>query len=91
MLAESERTVLTEGNRYFPPQDVNFDHLENSSRQTACPWKGTASYYDIVAGGERSVAAAWHYPRRGAAAAEINDHVAFWHGVHVSPGSPELG
>ena len=49
MLAGSERTVVIEGNPYFPPQDVNFDHLENSSRQTVCLWKGTASYYDIVA------------------------------------------
>jgi uncharacterized protein (DUF427 family) len=83
VLAESERTVVVEGNHYFPPEDVNTDYLESSSRHSVCPWKGTASYYDVVADGERNQAAAWYYPDPSAAAVQIKDHVAFWHGVKV--------
>jgi uncharacterized protein (DUF427 family) len=84
VLAESERTILIEDNRYFPPEDVNFDHLDHSSRQTVCPWKGTASYYDIVVDGEHNNDAAWYHQHPSAAASEIEDHVAFRYGVDVS-------
>lgn len=82
-LAESDRTVVVEGNHYFPPDSVDRRYLESSSKRTVCPWKGTASYYTIVVDGERNEAAAWYYPEPSAAAAEIRDHVAFWRGVEI--------
>jgi uncharacterized protein (DUF427 family) len=83
VLAESERAVVVEGNHYFPPEDVNCEHLEPSSRRSICPWKGLASYYDVVADGERNRAAAWYYPRPSPLARKIKDHIAFWNGVEV--------
>jgi uncharacterized protein (DUF427 family) len=85
VLAQSDRTVVVEGNHYFPPQDVETSYLGDSSEHTVCPWKGTASYYDIVVDGERNAGAAWYYPEPKPAAAEIQDHVAFWRGVSVQP------
>ena len=85
VLARSDRTVVIEGNHYFPPDDVEFDYLELSAKRTTCPWKGLASYYDIVVDGERNRAAAWYYPQPSPAAIEIKDHVAFWNGVEVGP------
>ena len=83
VIAESDRTVVVEGNNYFPPQDVHSEHLERSSHRTVCPWKETASYYDLVVNGACNQAAAWYYPDPAGAAAQIKDHVAFWHGVKV--------
>jgi uncharacterized protein (DUF427 family) len=83
VLAESERTVVVEGNHYFPPEDVRFEHLQPSDWHTVCPWKGTASYYDVVVDGERNRSAAWYYPDPSARARKIRDHTAFWHGVKV--------
>jgi uncharacterized protein (DUF427 family) len=83
VLAESDRTVMIEGNHYFPPDSVDRDVLVASDRRSVCPWKGTASYYDVVVDGARNPAAAWHYPSPKPAAAEIKDRVAFWKGVRV--------
>ena len=83
VIASSDRTVVVEGNHYFPPESVDRALLEPSERESACPWKGRASYYDVVAGGERNRAAAWYYPDPSRAAEDIRDHVAFWHGVKV--------
>jgi uncharacterized protein (DUF427 family) len=83
VIARSDRTVKLEGNHYFPFDDVDFSHLETCSHRSVCPWKGTASYYDVVVDGERNRAAAWSYPRPSPAAAQIKGHVAFWHGVKV--------
>ena len=85
VIAESDRTVVVEGNHYFPPEDVESQYLEPSSHRTVCPWKGTASYYDVVVDGGRNSAAAWYYPEPRRAAAQIKDHIAFWHGVKVKP------
>src|SRR5579875_3344050 len=87
VIARSERTVIVEGNHYFPPADVRAEHLEPNPLHTVCPWKGTASYYDVVVDGRRNEAAAWYYPDPKPAAGEIRDHVAFWHGVEVRPAS----
>jgi len=83
VIAESENTVVVEGNHYFPPESVNKEYLESSQTTTVCPWKGTAHYYSILVGGEENRDAAWYYPDPKEAAAEIKDHVAFWRGVDV--------
>jgi len=85
VIAQSDRTIMIEGKHYFPPQDVLPEYLERSDRHTVCPWKGTASYYDVVVDGQRNSAAAWYYPQPKPAAKEIAGHVAFWHGVKVRP------
>lgn len=84
VLATSDRTIVVNGNHYFLPEHVNPEYLVPAAKQTSCPWKGTASYYDVVVGDERNRAAAWYYPDPRAAAARIADHVAFWHGVKVT-------
>ena len=83
VVAESAATVVVEGNQYFPPDSVKADVLVPSDRTSECPWKGTASYYDVVVDGQVNEAAAWHYPAPKDAAGEIKDHVAFWNGVTV--------
>ena len=82
-LADSNETVVVEGNHYFPPESVNQEFLQPSSTHTICPWKGEASYYDVVVSGETNKDAAWYYPDPKAAAAEIEDRIAFWRGVKV--------
>ncbi len=83
VVASSERTVVVEGNHYFPPDSVDRAHLEPSEKTTVCPWKGRAGYYDIVVGQHRNAAAAWYYPDPSKAAEKIRDHVAFGHGVRI--------
>ena len=72
-----------EGNVYFPPDALERTRLEPSDHTTLCPWKGTASYYHVVVGGQRNENAAWYYPEPKDAAKNITDHVAFWKGVAV--------
>ncbi|MCW2526370.1 MAG: hypothetical protein JWM76_1230 [Pseudonocardiales bacterium] len=83
VIAESDKTVVVEGNHYFPKDSVRADLLSSSDTHSVCPWKGTASYYGVVVDGETNPDAAWYYPAPKDAAAEIADHVAFWHGVKV--------
>ena len=83
VLAESDDTVVVEGNHYFPPASLRREFFADSDHTTVCPWKGTASYYDVVAGDQTNPNAAWVYRDPKAAAAEIKDHVAFWKGVRV--------
>jgi len=83
VLAESDRTVMVEGNHYFPPEDVNRRYFQPSGTNTVCHWKGTASYFDIEVDGKRNRDAAWFYPEPSKAAEDIKDHVAFWKGVEV--------
>ena len=82
-IAESTNTVVVEGNHYFPIDAVNKSLLKLSSKTTVCPWKGTAGYYAIVAGGAENQDAAWFYADPKPAAAEIKGRVAFWKGVKV--------
>ena len=84
-LAESDETIVVEGNNYFPPDSINRVYFEDSDTHTHCSWKGQASYYDIVVDGERNEDAAWYYPEPKEKAAKIKDHVAFWKGVEVVP------
>jgi RNA polymerase sigma-70 factor (ECF subfamily) len=89
VLAESSETIVLEGNHYFPPQDVNPQHLDAiSQRSGAGSWKGVASYYDVVVASDRNPAAAWFYPEPKQAAAQIRDYVAFWKGVEVRSTEP---
>ncbi len=83
VLAESDQTELVEGNHYFPPNSINSAYFVKTSQQTTCPWKGTASYYDITVNGKTNSGAAWTYPNPKSAAKNIVDHVAFWRGVRV--------
>ena len=83
ILAESDDTVVVEGNHYFPESAVNKSYLKPSSTHSTCPWKGQASYYDLVIGQEINKDAAWYYPQPKDAAKEIKDHIAFWKGVRV--------
>ena len=84
VLAESDDTVVVEGNHYFPGDSIESTCFQASSHTTFCPWKGTASYYHVEVGGDRNADAAWYYPEPMKAAAEIKDHVAFWKGVEIS-------
>lgn len=83
VLAESDDTVVVEGNHYFPAESVNRDFFVNSAKTTACPWKGDASYLTIVVDGHENADAAWFYPAPKEAASQIAGHVAFWKGVVV--------
>ena len=83
IIAESDETIVIEGNHYFPPDSVNREFMVESSTVTTCPWKGDASYYDIVIDDEVNKDAAWYYPEPKEEAAEIKDHVAFWKGVRI--------
>ena len=85
VIAESERTKVVEGNQYFPPDAVRREHLRESSTHTTCPWKGVASYYDVVVGNEVNKDAAWYYPETKEAANDIRGYIAFWRGVAVEP------
>jgi uncharacterized protein (DUF427 family) len=84
VIAESDQTVVVEGNHYFPPHSIDDRYLEPSDIHTNCAWKGLASYRDVVVDGERAAGAAWYYPDPKEAAREIKDHVAFWKGVVVA-------
>ena len=83
VIAQSDDTVVVEGNHYFPPESVNQEYLQWTNTHTHCPWKGDASYYNLVVNGETNKDAAWYYPEPKDAAAEIKDRIAFWRGVKV--------
>jgi uncharacterized protein (DUF427 family) len=83
-LAESDDTVVVEGNHYFPADAINKEYFQASDKQTTCPWKGVASYYDVAVDGEVNKDAAWYYPEPKEAAQNITGHVAFWKGVEVA-------
>lgn len=84
VLAESGETVVVEGNQYFPADSIKSEYFQPSQKHTVCPWKGTASYYDVVVDGETNADAAWYYPEAKDAAKQIEGYVAFWKGVQVS-------
>lgn len=83
LLAESDETVIVEGNHYFPPDSIRRELFEASDTHTHCPWKGDASYLHVVIDGERNDDAAWFYPAPLPRAEAIRDYVAFWRGVEV--------
>jgi uncharacterized protein (DUF427 family) len=83
VLAQSDRTIEVEGNQYFPPDAINQELFKPSSTHSVCPWKGTASYYDVEVNGKSNRDAAWYYSEPKPAAKQIKGYVAFWKGVKV--------
>jgi uncharacterized protein (DUF427 family) len=86
VIADSNDTVVVEGNQYFPADSVIQDFLKSSTHTSICPWKGTAHYYHVVVDGMKNENAAWYYPEPMPAAAEIKGRIAFWKGVRVEAG-----
>lgn len=84
-LAESDQTIVVEGNHYFPPEAVDTAYFRGSETHTTCPWKGVASYYTVAVDGKENVDAAWYYPTPKDAAKQIAGYIAFWKGVTVEP------
>jgi len=87
LLAESDDTVVVEGNHYFPLASLRREHFRPSATHSVCPWKGTASYYDVVVGADVNRDAAWYYAEPKPAAKQITERVAFWKGVEVVEGA----
>ena len=83
VLAVSSDTVIVEGNHYFPAASMNKDHFSPCEKSSFCPWKGTASYYDVVVDDETNEGAAWYYPDAKEKAKNIEGMVAFWRGVEI--------
>ena len=83
VLAESEDTIVVEGNHYFPPDSLHREFFRDSDTHTICPWKGLASYLDVVVDGQSNRDAAWYYPEPKEAAEHIAGYVAFWKGVSI--------
>jgi uncharacterized protein (DUF427 family) len=83
VLAESDDTIVVEGNHYFPRKSVDERYFAPSHNHSVCHWKGTASYFHVEVDGQRNPNAAWYYPTPSSAASEIAGYLAFWHGVDV--------
>ncbi|MEZ5345079.1 MAG: DUF427 domain-containing protein [Pyrinomonadaceae bacterium] len=84
VIAESDKTVVVEGNHYFPAESANHEYFEKSETNTVCGWKGTASYYTLNVDGEKNTDAAWYYPETKEEAKNIENYIAFWKGVEVT-------
>ena len=84
VIAESDDTVVVEGNHYFPESALKREFVTASNHKTICPWKGQASYYSLQVNGEVNQDAVWYYPDPKPEAASIKNRVAFWKGVKVS-------
>ncbi len=83
VLAQSDETIVVEGNHYFPPESLNIEYFKETDTHSMCPWKGKGSYYTIEVNGRKNEDAAWFYKHPSELAKEIKDHVAFWNGVAV--------
>lgn len=84
IIAESNSTIVIEGNHYFPPDSVNRELLSDSKTVTSCFWKGIASYFNIEVNGKINKDGAWYYPDTTDAALPIKNYIAFWKGVEVT-------
>ena len=84
VIAESDDTVVVEGNHYFPPESLKREYFKDSDTTTRCGWKGTANYYSIEVDGDVNRDAAWYYAEPFEAAEKIRGRVAFWRGVQVT-------
>ena len=83
IVASSDKTIIVEGNHYFPANSLDIQFFTQSVKETVCPWKGTASYYDVTVSGEVNKSSAWYYSHPKEAAKNISGHVAFWKGIKV--------
>lgn len=83
-IAESNNTIIVEGNHYFPPNSVEKDFFNNSDTHTSCIWKGKASYLTLTVDGQLNIDSAWFYPNPSGEALHIKDYVAFWKGVEIT-------
>ena len=83
VLAESDQTIIVEGNHYFPSNSIHDEFLVESDSHSVCSWKGVASYYNVQVDGKTNYNAAWYYPAPQSAAEQITGYIAFWHGVEV--------
>ncbi|MCF6359692.1 MAG: DUF427 domain-containing protein [Cyclobacteriaceae bacterium] len=83
IVAESDKTIVIEGNHYFPPASINKNYFKNSATHTTCPWKGVASYSTLEVNGETNEDAAWYYPDVSDLAKGIKGYYAFWKGVEI--------
>jgi uncharacterized protein (DUF427 family) len=83
VIAESNDTVVIEGNHYFPPESIKKEYFDNSNYHTHCPWKGEASYYTLKVDGQENKDAAWYYPNASELAKKFENYVAFWKGVKI--------
>lgn len=84
VIAESDDTLVVEGNHYFPPDSVQREFLQDSATTTVCPWKGTANYYTLMVDGQSNPDAAWYYADTKPAADPVRGRIAFWRGVQIS-------
>lgn len=89
VIADSNDTVVVEGNHYFPTESLRQEYFEATRTRTVCPWKGLASYYTVTVDGVSSPDAAWYYPRPSFLARRVKDRVAFWRGVTVLPATDQ--
>ena len=84
VIAESNKTVVVEGNHYFPADSIKKEYFAPTETHTVCGWKGTASYYNVIVDGETNKDAAWYYPDTKSDAKNIEGYIAFWKGVQVT-------
>jgi uncharacterized protein (DUF427 family) len=84
VVAQSNETIVVEGNHYFPPDSINPEYFAPSDTHTTCPWKGVASYYHVKVGEKVNSDAAWFYPQPKDAAKSIKNYIAFWRGVKIA-------
>ncbi len=85
VVAQSDDTVVVEGNHYFPENTLKREYVAFSNHKTTCGWKGQASYYSLIVNGEMNIDAVWYYPEPKAEAQAVKGRVAFWKGVKVAP------
>ena len=83
VIAESDDTVVVEGNHYFPASSLKREYVVESNHRSSCPWKGQARYYSLLVDGDLNPDAVWYYPEPKEGAEMVRDRVAFWKGVQV--------
>lgn len=83
VIAKSDKTVVVEGNHYFPPGSVRMDFLEPSDTTSFCGWKGMAIYYSVTVGGKTNKDCAWCYEEPSEEVSRIKGMIAFWRGISI--------
>ena len=84
VIAQSDETIMVEGNHYFPADSVRMEMLRPSDTTSFCGWKGTAQYYSVVtADGKTNKDCAWYYAEPSPDAVHIKGMIAFWNGVRI--------